>query len=264
MSTNTISIGYCPKCDKQMQGFYCLNCGSPLEKDLHHDEDTDQLIRVENIHKSFLVSKTPIYALRGVSITVNKGEFLAIMGPSGSGKSTLLHLIGTLDIPTEGHIFFEDQNLSTFNDKKLASYRLRNIGFVFQSFNLAPSLTILENVMLPIVFLNNRPRKKQVARALELLEMVGLVDRKDHFPSEISGGEQQRVALARAIANNPTLLLADEPTGNLDSKSGRIVIDLLKSLNRSGQTICMVTHDKDLASEADRIIHLFDGKITDS
>ena len=138
-------------------------------------------------------------------MTINKGEFVAIMGPSGSGKSTLLHLIGTLDVPTEGHIFFEDQNLSTFNDKKLASYRLRNIGFVFQSFNLAPSLTILENVMLPIVFLNNQPRRSQEARALDLLELVGLIDRKNHYPSEISGGEQQRVALARAIANNPTL-----------------------------------------------------------
>ena len=261
MFTNAISIGYCPKCDKQMQGLYCLVCGSLLEKDLNHDSDTDQLIRVDNIHKSFLVGKTPVYALRGASITIKKGEFLAIMGPSGSGKSTLLHLIGALDIPTEGHIFFNNQNLSTFNDKKLASYRLQNIGFVFQSFNLAPSLSILENVMLPIIFLNKQPKKLQEAKALELLNLVGLVDRKDHFPSEISGGEQQRVALARAIANNPTLLLADEPTGNLDSASGKMIIDLLKTLNKSGQTICMVTHDKDLASEADRIIHLFDGKI---
>jgi putative ABC transport system ATP-binding protein len=263
MFTNTLSSGYCPKCDIQMQGLYCLTCGSLLEKVLDQGKTSDQLIRVETIHKSFLVGKTPVYALRGASMTITKGEFLAIMGPSGSGKSTLLHLIGALDIPTEGHIFFNDQNLSTFNDKKLASYRLHNIGFVFQSFNLAPSLSILENVLLPIIFLNKQPKKEQEAKALNLLNIVGLLDRKDHFPSEISGGEQQRVALARAIANNPTLLLADEPTGNLDSMSGKMIIDLLKTLNKSGQTICMVTHDNDLASEADRIIHIFDGKITE-
>ena len=165
---NTLSIGFCTKCDKQMQGFYCLMCGSELTKEEASSDLKKTLIQVDNIHKSFLVGKTPIYALRGASMTINKGEFVAIMGPSGSGKSTLLHLIGTLDVPTEGHIFFEDQNLSTFNDKKLASYRLRNIGFVFQSFNLAPSLTILENVMLPIVFLNNQPRRSQEARALDL------------------------------------------------------------------------------------------------
>ena len=262
MSINTLNIGFCQKCGKEMQGFYCLICGSLLNKEESSSKIMKPLIKVNNIHKSFLVGKTPIYALRGVDLAINKGEFLAIMGPSGSGKSTLLHLIGTLDVPSEGHVYFEGQNLSTFNDKKLASYRLRNIGFVFQSFNLAPSLTILENVMLPVIFLNNQPRKKQEAKALELLNIVGLIDRKDHFPSEISGGEQQRVALARAIANNPTLLLADEPTGNLDSENGKIIVDLLKSLNNSGQTICMVTHDENLASKAHRIIHLFDGKIT--
>ena len=147
MSVKTTSIGYCTKCEKEMQGFYCLICGSELKEEKISSEYMKPLIKIENIHKSFLVGKTPIYALRGVNMAINKGEFLAIMGPSGSGKSTLLHLIGTLDIPSEGHIFFENQNLSTFDDKKLASYRLRNIGFVFQTFNLAPSLTIFENVM---------------------------------------------------------------------------------------------------------------------
>ena len=257
----------CPKCGVFQKGSFCSRCGNQLnvDKNNNHKESTLlPLIHVENVHKSYLVGKLPVYALRGVSIDIQDGEFLAIMGPSGSGKSTLLHLIGALDTPTEGHILFNDKNLSLASSNELADFRLRHIGFIFQTFYLIPSLSVLENILLPLVLAGKLSKEKQKTIALETLEKIGLAERKNHFPSELSGGEQQRVAIARAIINNPTVILADEPTGDLDSKNGQIIIDLLKSLNDSGQTICMVTHDQHLASQADRIIHLFDGKVDNS
>lgn len=261
-----LKMNMCPGCGTTHISRYCPNCGTQLEKSEDNNKKSliSALIHIENIHKSYLVGKLPVYALRGVSLDIQNGEFLAIMGPSGSGKSTLLHLIGALDTPTEGHILFNNKNLSLANSNELADFRLKHIGFIFQTFYLIPSLSVLENILLPLVIAGKFSKEKQKNVAIETLEKIGLAERKDHFPSELSGGEQQRVAIARAVINNPTLILADEPTGDLDSKNGQIIIDLLKSLNNSGQTICMVTHDLHLASQADRIIHLFDGKVDNS
>lgn len=219
------------------------------------------LIEVKDLHKSYIVGKLPVNALRGVSISLYQNDFVSITGPSGSGKSTLLHLIGGLDRPTQGNVLYQNQDIGTFSDNDLANYRLNNIGFVFQSFNLLPSLSAFDNIMLPLVFSGNLSKEDQVNRVLELLDLVGLKDRKDHFPGELSGGEQQRVSIARAIVNNPTLILADEPTGDLDSVSGEKVINLLRDLNKKGKTVVIVTHDQSIASQVDKRVHIFDGKI---
>lgn len=203
-----------------------------------------------------------VAALRGIDLAIEGGEFLAIMGPSGSGKSTLLHLIGGLDKPSRGSIFFEDTNLALLSSDQLAEFRLRKVGFIFQTFHLVPTMTALENVKLPMGFAG-LGRKEQTQQALELLENVGLKGREHHLPAELSGGEQQRVAVARALSNGPRAILADEPTGDLDSKTGQQVMEVLTNLNKQGRTIVMVTHDANLASYAHQVLNLLDGKISE-
>ena len=220
-----------------------------------------EIVRLENVWKVYEEGKVKTLALQGVSLKIKEKESVAIMGPSGSGKSTLLHLIGCLDKPTKGKIWIEGKEVSKLNENELAEIRRNKIGFVFQFFYLIPTLTALENVVLPMVFKGVKKEKRE-KRAKELLKLVGLEKRMHHKPSELSGGERQRVAIARALANEPKILLADEPTGNLDSKSGALVMKILKKLNKEkGVTLVIVTHDKKIASYADRIIYLKDGKI---
>jgi putative ABC transport system ATP-binding protein len=220
------------------------------------------IVEALNLRKVYMLGKVPVEALRGVNLKVEEGEFLSVLGPSGSGKSTLLNLLGALDKPTEGKIFIEGVDVSTLNDGQLADLR-RRIGFVFQFFNLIPRFTARQNVELPMAIagLGKEERRR---RAEELLKVVGLADRMNHKPAELSGGEQQRVAIARALANNPRFLLMDEPTGNIDSKNAMEIIQLVKRLNQEkGITIIMVTHDQRLASEANRTVHMLDGLIVD-
>ena len=218
------------------------------------------VVETINLRKVYMLGKVPVEALRGVNLKVEEDEFLSVLGPSGSGKSTLLNLIGALDKPTDGRVFVDGVDVSTLNENELANLR-RKIGFVFQFFNLIPRFTALENVELPMAIagVGKEERRK---RAAELLETVGLADRMNHKPTELSGGEQQRVAIARALTNNPRFLLMDEPTGNIDSKNAYEIIQLVKRLNREkGVTIIMVTHDQRLASEANRTVHMLDGLI---
>ncbi|MEM2263239.1 MAG: ABC transporter ATP-binding protein [Candidatus Bathyarchaeia archaeon] len=218
------------------------------------------VVETVNLRKVYMLGKVPVEALRGVNLKVEEGEFLSILGPSGSGKSTLLNLIGALDKPTDGKVLIDGVDVSTLNEDRLADLR-RRIGFVFQFFNLIPRFTALENVELPMAIagLGKAERRK---RAIELLETVGLADRINHKPTELSGGEQQRVAIARALANNPRFLLMDEPTGNVDSKNADEIMRLVKRLNEEkGVTVIMVTHDQRLAKEADRTVHMLDGLI---
>jgi putative ABC transport system ATP-binding protein len=218
------------------------------------------VVEAVNLKKTYLLGKVPVEALRGINLKVERGEFVAILGPSGSGKSTLLNLVGALDKPTEGKLLIDGVDVSTLNDNQLTSIRLK-IGFVFQFFNLIPRFTAKDNVELSmsIAGMDKDERSKQ---AQTLLETVGLKDRMHHKPAELSGGQQQRVAIARALANNPRFLLADEPTGNVDSKTAREVIELMKKLNSEGVTIIMVTHDQSLANEAKRVVQVFDGQIS--
>ncbi|MGC8999091.1 MAG: ABC transporter ATP-binding protein [Candidatus Bathyarchaeia archaeon] len=219
------------------------------------------ILDVRNVKKSYRMGKVVVQALRDVSFNVEEGEFLAVLGPSGSGKSTLLHIIGCLDRPDYGEIIIEGKNVLRLSDDELADLRLKKIGFVFQFFNLLPRLTALENVMLPLI-LAEASDKESYKRAKELLELVGLGGRLNHRPSELSGGEQQRVAIARALINNPKLVLADEPTGNLDTKSGWEIVNLMRRLNEEmKQTFIVVTHDPQIAEVADRIIYIKDGLI---
>jgi len=218
------------------------------------------MIEMKDIRKVYQMGKVSLEALKGISLNVETGEFVSIMGPSGSGKSTLMNIIGCLDTPTDGSYFFEEKNVAGFSFDQLSSIRNQKIGFVFQNFNLLPYATAYENVELPMLF-NGKPGKKRRQRVLELLEMVGLVDWQDHRPTELSGGQQQRVAIARALANNPWLILADEPTGNIDSKTGQEIMGLFVELQRQGRTILMVTHDTTIAAYSERTIHLLDGRI---
>jgi len=218
------------------------------------------VVEAIELRKTYMLGKVPVEALRGVNLKVEKGDFLAILGPSGSGKSTLLNLMGALDKPTKGTVLIEGVDISKLNDNQLSDLR-RRIGFVFQFFNLIPRLTALQNVELPlaIVGLGKNARRK---RAEELLEIVGLKNRMNHKPTELSGGEQQRVAIARALANNPSFLLMDEPTGNLDSKNAYEIIQLVKRLNKEqNMTIIMATHNQRLAMEANRAVYILDGLI---
>lgn len=217
------------------------------------------IIELRNVSKIYRTTGVPVNALRNVSLKVNKKELIAIMGPSGSGKSTLLHMIGCLDRPTYGKVFMEGRDVSRLNDNELAVIRGKKIGFVFQFFNLIPNFTALKNVELPMVFSHIPNREK---RAKELLKAVGLEKRIHHYPSQLSGGESQRVVIARAMANDPDVILADEPTGNIDSKTGKEIMDLLKKLNKErGLTLILVTHEKFIASYARKIIYISDGKI---
>jgi len=218
------------------------------------------LIRTEELVKSYGAGTIEVRALDGVTLQIDKGEYVALMGPSGSGKSTLMHLLGCLDTPTSGHYWFNEREVSTLDDTELARLRNREIGFVFQSFNLLPRLSAQANVQLPMLYAGI-PIRERATRAAELLDMVGLKDRMTHKPNELSGGETQRVAIARAFANRPSVVLADEPTGNLDSKTGVEIMRIFGSLAEQGNTIILVTHDQSVADHARRIIHLADGKV---
>jgi putative ABC transport system ATP-binding protein len=220
-----------------------------------------EIIRLENVFKIYSMGENQVYALSGVNISVREGEFVAIMGPSGSGKSTGMNLVGSLDTPTRGKIFLDDHNISHLHESDLAQIRGRKIGFIFQSFNLINTLTAKENIVLPMVF-QGKTKEEQEKKAKELLELVELSDRVDHYPNELSGGQRQRVAIARSLSNDPEVILADEPTGNLDSKTGGKVLDFLEKLHKQGKTIVMVTHDPNLAEKyADRVYWLKDGKV---
>lgn len=220
-----------------------------------------EVIKLRNVKKYYYMGDSVVKALDGINIDVNPGEFVAIMGPSGSGKSTGMNLTGSLDLPTEGEIFLDGQNIADLEESELAQVRGRKIGFIFQQFNLIPNLTAKENVMLPMIF-QEKDREDREIKARELLCLVDLRDREDHYPNQLSGGQQQRVAIARALANDPEVVLADEPTGNLDSKTGDRVINFLEDLNGKGKTIIMVTHDQNLAlKHARKIYWLKDGKV---
>ena len=217
-------------------------------------------IQTNGLCKSYNMGRVVVHALNGVDLEIHANTLTVVMGPSGSGKSTLLHLLGGLDRPTAGRIKVGDHSLEELDENQLAAYRRRTVGFVFQSFNLIPSMSALENVAFPMRFAGI-PRRKRVERAMELLEKVGLADRSDHRPTELSGGEQQRVAIARAMVNDPLLILADEPTGNLDTTSGLGIMNLLSELHRSGRTVLVVTHDQRMVRFATQVIHLLDGRV---
>ena len=219
------------------------------------------LIKIDNVTKDYIDDGLVTPALRGVSFGIDKGEFLAVMGSSGSGKSTLMHIIGFLDKLTSGEYIFDNQNAISFDDDELAEIRNQKIGFIFQSYNLLARTSVLDNVLLPTIYTPNLNKKKIEKKALDLLNKVGLSERINHNPNQLSGGEQQRVAIVRALINRPRLILADEPTGNLDSKSGQEVMEILQDLNEDGHTILMVTHEKYVAECARRIMVLRDGKI---
>ena len=219
------------------------------------------LIKADNITKDYVDDGLVTPALRGVSFEVNQGEFLAVMGSSGSGKSTLMHIIGFLDKLTNGKYIFDGQDTINFDDDQLAEIRNQKVGFIFQSYNLLARTSVLDNVLLPTIYVPHLDKKKTEKEALELLNKVGLSERINHRPNQLSGGEQQRVAIVRALINQPRLVLADEPTGNLDSKSGQEVMEVLQDLNEEGHTILMVTHEKYVAECARRILVLKDGKI---
>lgn len=218
------------------------------------------LIQLEDVYKIYLQGESEVRALNGVSLTIKEGEFVAIVGTSGSGKSTLMNMLGCLDSPTYGSYMLNGENVSAMNDKELSYIRNRKIGFIFQGFNLIPGLSAIENVELPLIYrkVNKRERLK---KSLQALEKVSLENRVNHCPNQLSGGQQQRVAIARAIAGHPEIILADEPTGNLDSQSGAEVMEILKDLNKSGITIVLITHDLNIAKQASRVIRINDGKI---
>jgi putative ABC transport system ATP-binding protein len=222
---------------------------------------TPMLINLENITKDYIGDGSVTSALRGVTLSVSEGEFVAIMGASGSGKSTLMHIIGFLDKATSGNYFFNNEDASHFNDNKLAEIRNRKIGFVFQAYNLLPRTSVLDNVLLPTIYTSHLDKKTAEQKARQILEKLNLSHRINHQPNQLSGGEQQRAAIARALINEPLLILADEPTGNLDSKSGQEVMETLQDLNKEGHTIVMVTHEKYVAECARRILTLKDGQI---
>ena len=222
----------------------------------------DSLIKLEAITKGFYTDEVETHALSGIHLEIRKGEYVSIAGPSGCGKSTLLAILGLLDTPTEGRYALNGQPIASLGHAARARIRNREVGFIFQSFNLIGDLTVYENVDLPLTYRGLGPADRK-QRAQEALEKVGMSHRMKHYPSQLSGGQQQRVAVARALAGKPSILLADEPTGNLDSKNGDAVMELLRDLHREGATICMVTHDQRFARHAERTVHLFDGRIVE-
>jgi ABC-type lipoprotein export system ATPase subunit len=220
------------------------------------------IIEAKGLGKTYKDGISPLEVLRGIDLRVVKNEFLAIQGPSGAGKSTLLHILGGLDYPTKGEVLFEGENLYSFKENELATFRNRKVGFVFQFYHLLPEFDVLENVIIPSLIRSWWEKKKVSLYARSLLERLGLTERLHHTPNQLSGGEQQRVAIARALINKPQLLLCDEPTGNLDSESGRKILSLLRQLNQEAKTtVILVTHDKDIAGIADRVIYLKDGML---
>ena len=222
----------------------------------------DYVINIDSLTKTYRSGKTSFKALNSVNLKIKKGDFIAIMGPSGSGKSTLMHIIGCLDRPTSGTIIIDGENISTVSDNQLAQIRGRKIGFIFQKFNLIPTMNALKNIELPMVFLGGTKADRN-QRAAELLGKVGLTNWATHRPSELSGGQQQRIAIARALSNNPSIILADEPTGNLDTKTGEQIMKLLVSLSKEGKTILLVTHAVALKRYANRVVNMLDGKISE-
>jgi putative ABC transport system ATP-binding protein len=221
------------------------------------------MISVNKVWKTYGTGETAVHALRGIELNVMKGDFVALLGPSGCGKSSLLHLLGAMDVPSKGDISFNDQSLGKLNQRQLAEHRLRRIGFIFQTFNLIPSLSAMENVALPMKFAG-KGSKEANHKAYQLLEQVQLSNRSTHLPSELSGGQRQRVAIARALGNNPDLILADEPTGNLDSENGEMIMDLLMQLNREGRTIVMVTHNPEWTDKISKVVRMRDGRLIES
>ncbi len=220
----------------------------------------ESIISVKELRKIYIMGDTEVRALQSVSLNIHKNEYVALMGPSGSGKSTLMNLIGCLDSPTSGEYMLNGTNVSTMSDDELAEVRNKEIGFVFQTFNLLPRLSSLENVALPLVYAG-LSKSERLSRATAVMEAVGLKDRMDHKPNELSGGQRQRVAIARALVNNPSIILADEPTGNLDSKTSLEIMGILEEIHKLGNTIILVTHEPDIAQHAHRIIRLRDGLI---
>ena len=218
------------------------------------------IIEIANLVKRYEMGDEEVFALQGVTLTIARNEYVALMGPSGSGKSTLMNMLGCLDTPTSGTYLFTGENVSDMDDDDLAEIRNREIGFVFQTFNLLPRATALQNVELPLVY-SGMPRAERLQRATQALERVGLSDRMDHKPNELSGGQRQRVAIARALVTSPSIILADEPTGNLDSKTGQDIMRLFGELWRGGNPVILVTHEEDIARHARRIIRLRDGRI---
>ena len=218
------------------------------------------VVRIDQVTRFYLMGKVEVQALRGINLKIVRGEFVSIMGPSGCGKSTLMHIVGCLDRPTSGHVHLDEVDIDELDDNSLAEIRNKKVGFVFQTFNLLPKLNAIENVELPLIYagISFDARRKKAA---ELLDIVGLKDRMFHKPSELSGGQSQRVAIARALANDPSIVLADEPTGNLDSKSGDEIIHLFQELNRRGITLIIVTHDQEIADHSKRIVRLKDGLV---
>lgn len=222
-------------------------------------ENSMEILRVENLCKTYGEGKNEVKALDHISFSVNKGEFIAIIGPSGSGKSTLLHILGGVDKPTSGKVFMNEQNVYAQNDEQLAIFRRRQVGLIYQFYNLIPILNVVENMTLPLKLDGQKVNEERVN---ELLVLLGLAERRKHLPSQLSGGQQQRVSIGRALINAPALVLADEPTGNLDSKSSQEIIGLLKHSNKKyGQTLIVITHDENIALQADRIIRIADGQI---
>jgi putative ABC transport system ATP-binding protein len=224
------------------------------------DPSNDTIIEAEDLWKTYQLGKQEVRALCGVTFQIKRNDFVAIMGPSGSGKSTLMNLIGCLDTPSKGNYYLNGKLVSTMSENELAYIRNQEIGFIFQVFNLLPRATTFHNVELPLIY-KGASKKEREEKTLSALEMVEMIQRKDHRPSELSGGERQRVAIARALVNEPSLLLADEPTGNLDSKTGGEILKLFHKIHARGNTIIMVTHDQDIALQAQRIISIRDGKI---
>ena len=220
------------------------------------------LLALADARKTYSTGAAAVEALRGIDLAVEEGDYVAVMGPSGSGKSTLMHILGCLDTLTTGGYLLDGEDVSAMTEKQLADVRNRKIGFVFQSFNLLPSLTALRNVELPLIYAGVHPGERR-KRALAALERVGLAERVEHRPGELSGGQQQRVSVARALVTDPALILADEPTGNLDSVSTRDILHLFDELHDAGRTIMMITHEKDVAEHARRILHIYDGLLTD-
>jgi putative ABC transport system ATP-binding protein len=220
----------------------------------------DCIICTENLWKTYQMGAEQVHALRGVNLRINRGEYVAIMGPSGSGKSTLMNLIGCLDTPTQGRYWLNSNLVSELDDDELARIRNREIGFVFQTFNLLARATALHNVELPLIY-SGTPAEERIERAKAALDAVDLGDRKNHKPNELSGGQRQRVAIARALVNNPSIILADEPTGNLDSQTGNEIMKLMEELHRRGNTIVLVTHEADIAEHAYRVVHIKDGVV---
>ena len=220
----------------------------------------NSVVKISEVKKTYFMGKVEVRALQGINLNVERGEFVSIMGPSGCGKSTLMHIVGCLDRPSSGHVLLDEVDVDELNDNALAEIRNKKVGFVFQTFNLLPKLNAMENVELPLIYagIGLEERRKKAA---ELLEIVGLKDRMFHKPSELSGGQSQRVAVARSLANDPSILLADEPTGNLDSKSGDEIIHLFTELNQRGITMIIVTHDQEIASHSKRIVRLKDGLV---